>query len=81
MKKIVNCRSCRARIFFIRTPRGKSHPVDADPVRIWKQGPADLVGDPGDWTQVEGHTSHFATCPDADRFRKPRETADDRGNR
>ena len=77
-RKIVTCRSCKARIFFIQTPKGKSHPVDEKPVRIWVE---DMVEKPNDengvtvtfvWKQVEGYMSHFATCPDADRFRKTR---------
>lgn len=69
--KIVTCRGCGANIFFIRTPAGKNHPVDAKPVRIWVEGVSD-DGCQTAWKQVEGHTSHFATCPDAERFRGKR---------
>jgi hypothetical protein len=68
--KTVNCRSCGAKIAFIRTPRGKSHPVDATPRKVWIQ-----VGD--EWRLVSGYESHFATCPRADEHRKPRDTQGD----
>lgn len=83
-QKVVECRSCKASIFFIRTPKGKAHPVDAKSVRIWtpaNRGGRDAGFNPSDprdvtpeeWIQVEGYQSHFATCPDADRFRGPRD--------
>jgi len=45
---VTHCRSCAARIVWIKTESGKNMPVNAE-------------GDP---------TSHFATCPDANRWRK-----------
>ncbi len=80
--RIVTCRGCGARIFFIRTAKGKAHPVDAEPVRIWI--PEESVirelhpdGSEGkavtpEWKQVDGHASHFATCPKAAQFRNRR---------
>ena len=32
--KVIACRGCGADIRFITTKRGKSHPIDADPVRL-----------------------------------------------
>lgn len=79
--KIVSCRSCKAPIFFVRTPKGKNHPVDVKPVRIWVKG-SPLIDRsfnrpvPENWKQVEGHASHFDTCPDGDRFRGKRADRD-----
>jgi hypothetical protein len=60
--RIVRCSSCRARIIWLKTERGKNMPVDADTV-----DPEDDIFDP------EVHTSHFATCPNANQHRKPRQ--------
>ncbi len=78
--KIVPCRSCKAPIFFVLTPRNKNHPVDAKPVRVWVEGDgieqlgSDMkpIRDLTKWEQVEGYTSHFDTCPEGDRFRGKR---------
>jgi len=55
----MKCRKCNAEIVFLRTATGKMMPVDANTVK------------PGDVNyEHHKHTSHFATCPEADRFRK-----------
>jgi len=58
-KRIVRCRSCRARIIFLPTSAGRVMPVDADTVdeedEVYEQGK---------------HVSHFATCPEANKFRR-----------
>jgi hypothetical protein len=45
----------------MRTTNNKSIPADASSV-----GPDDGIFDP------KKHVSHFATCPNADKHRKPR---------
>lgn len=79
-----SCASCGAAIIWAVTTKGKAMPVDALPVaggtirvasRRYPLPPlATVVGaainlfdddDTGD-----RHTSHFATCPDADEWRK-----------
>lgn len=55
------CRSCQRPIVWLRTATGKSMPADASSV-----GPDDGLFDP------KKHISHFATCPNADKHRKPR---------
>lgn len=60
-KRITRCRSCRARIIFLETTTGKKIPVDADTVE-----PEDEQFDNA------RHESHFATCPQADQFRRKR---------
>lgn len=60
-KRIVRCRSCRARIIFLPTASGKKMPVDADTV------------DAEDEVYEHGkHVSHFSSCSNADEYRKPR---------
>lgn len=61
---ITSCRTCAAQIVFLRKTREdgtlKPHPVDAATVT-----PGDVLFD------SERHTSHFDTCPEAWRFRRP----------
>ena len=56
------CRSCGEEIVWLDTDSGKKIPVDADTV-FDKEA---TVFDP------EQMISHFATCPDADKWRKPK---------
>jgi hypothetical protein len=60
-KRIVRCRSCNARIVFLDTVGGKRMPVDADTVEA-----EDQVYEHG------RHVSHFTTCPQSDRWRRPK---------
>lgn len=53
------CRSCGARIVWLKTKTGKSMPVDAP-----STNQDDLEYD------HERHVSHFGTCPDAKRWSK-----------
>lgn len=63
--KASQCRSCRATIYWIELPSGKRMPVDCDVDGGQKPDASSLTPD---GTGV----SHFATCPDAARFRRPR---------
>lgn len=53
------CRACGASIHWLKTSTGRTMPVDSATV---------VEAD----THFESprHVSHFATCPEADRFRK-----------
>ncbi len=76
--RIAECRRCHAEIIWCRTGRGKKMPVDAEPTA---DGQFVIEGDdhdplvrrlPNDAAATytgEKHTSHFATCPNADEFR------------
>lgn len=77
------CRGCGKPIIWIRTHGGKKMPVDVDLVRFVsdRSGTDVFVRRDGSVTvgrragnqesQAElGYTSHFATCPQADAFRK-----------
>lgn len=70
------CRSCGARITWLRTMAGKAVPVDEDPV---PDGNIVVLGDSdtcqmlkkGEETTKPRYISHFATCPQAREWRKP----------
>lgn len=81
---VTNCRECDAPMMWVKTRSGKNMPLDADPT---DGGDFYLTQDPdtGVWEghhrkgypgklpeDVELFTSHFATCTNASRFRKPR---------
>lgn len=55
------CGSCRAPVVWLKTAAGKSMPCDAATV-----GAEDRQYDHAK------HTSHFATCPNAAKHRKPK---------
>lgn len=58
MKPPVRCRACGADIQFVKTKRGKTIPVNYD---TW---------DGEEEFKFGKHIAHFATCPQADEFRK-----------
>jgi hypothetical protein len=51
-RRITRCKSCRARIIWLRTDLGRNMPVDADTVDVH-----DEIYEHG------RHVSHFSTCP------------------
>lgn len=55
------CRSCGAEIVWLKTSRGKNCPIDAKTVQE-----GDACFDP------KRHTARFATCPEAQKWRKPK---------
>lgn len=61
-RRIVRCSSCRARIIWLKTSKGKNMPVDADSVRP----------EHAEFDTSLGHVSHFSTCPNANQHRKAR---------
>jgi hypothetical protein len=62
-RRITRCTSCHAKIIWFKTEAGRNMPVDADTVE-----PGDDVLE----LDLSRHMSHFATCPNADKHRKPR---------
>lgn len=65
------CRSCGATILWVVTMRGRPMPLDAEPVAdgtVWIENGHVMLGTPPDG--VIRWRSHFATCPQADRWRK-----------
>lgn len=59
MSIVARCRSCDARILWMKTDRGKNMPVDWDEHSVGKER-----------FNPKTMTSHFATCPNADTHRK-----------
>ena len=71
---VKKCKSCQANIIWI-TFQGKSIPLDAAPVTGFVR--VDDDGGVGHtWVNSVLHINHFATCPDADEHRKPRESTE-----
>lgn len=85
MMKTSFCRACGAEIGFIKTVAGKTIPVNPEEV-VYEQkagGSLKIVTPNGEVLSAErpadpqkatgiGYISHFATCPEADKFRKRR---------
>ncbi len=60
-----NCKACGKPIMFAKHHEtGKSIPLDAKPRKFVQVLPGNLA------KIVSGYTTHFETCPFADRFRK-----------
>lgn len=63
-----NCRGCGAQIVWAETDAGKRMPIDAKGEKRFTMtttGPARYRV-----SMIETFTSHFATCPKAEHFRK-----------
>ena len=85
--RFTECRACHAPIGFIKTTAGKTVPVDAECLNFLpnEKGPLLFVMVDGstkrgykvnkeqDGSEF-GYISHFATCPEADKFRKSRKS-------
>ena len=78
------CKTCGAEIKWIRTFSGKAMPVDACPILFTEGGNGIFVTDggavihgtrcvKGQANMRVGYISHFATCPDANMYRKKQE--------
>lgn len=83
LKRIESCRACGAAIFWTQTSTGKAMPVDASPSMLGnvlvfptvdRKFVAVVLGaaEAKEHTIRDRHTSHFATCPKAAVFRKPK---------
>lgn len=59
--RVVPCASCKQPIIWLKTPAGKNIPVNA----------ASVLPDDTAFVWAR-HETHFATCPDRDKWRKPR---------
>jgi len=87
MMKTSFCRACGAEIGFIKTLAGKTMPVNPEEVAYEQKagGSLKIVTPNGEVLSAErpadpqkatgiGYISHFATCPEADKFRKRRKS-------
>lgn len=62
------CRFCRASLIWLKTERGKWMPFNGHPVAVrTKLVEGALLG------EYDSATVHWATCPDADAFRRTHE--------
>lgn len=64
------CRSCGAPILWARTTKSKSIPLDADPCEDGNLTLIEGVAHYGALAGQRHYKSHYATCPDAARWRK-----------
>jgi len=85
MNRVTKCRACQAEIIFIKTVGGKTIPVNAEQIAYMQKKDGNLKvvtpngevvsgcvpDDPEKATGI-GYISHFATCSNAELFRKPR---------
>lgn len=70
---MAECRSCKAPIIFAKTASEKFIPLDAVPVlggNVWLKDGYAVIDAPSPTTKA--HVSHFATCPEAKKFRRDR---------
>jgi hypothetical protein len=72
---VSTCRSCGARITWVRTESGKAMPIDVAPradgnVGVTGGGIAVYLKADEQW-QGPRYVSHFASCPQSARWRKP----------
>jgi len=63
-----NCRSCKAHIAMIGTTKGKVAPVNVE--SLTPQEKEDIEKGINFFFDNKKHMNHFATCPDAKRYRK-----------
>lgn len=82
---LASCRTCGASVIWVQTERGHAMPVDAVPpllggnVELLEQAQGDPIA------KVHGATvfrpgwyvSHFSSCPDRDKHRKPKQLRPD----
>lgn len=67
-QKATECKSCGKLMAFLRTGRGNLIPVDWESLnRIEKD---DIINGNTRLFDHKRHTSHFATCPDANKYRR-----------
>ena len=62
------CNGCGVEIVWGVTAKGSKVPLNPPEKRY-------IQGRSGKYIMVDTHTSHFATCPQADQFRKPSDQA------
>lgn len=65
------CKGCGAPIEWVLTTGGKKMPVDPEPITVVLQVGKAVEGAEA-FRVVTGRQSHFASCPNADAFRKRR---------
>lgn len=85
LERVTSCRGCGREIAFIKTIKGKTQPVDPEPVWIRQaEGGKPFLRTDGSYVYgriagdadddpdsnlIAAYVSHFATCEKAERFR------------
>lgn len=68
------CRSCDAPILWVRTVKGHRHPLDVEPAEggTWRVDNGVMLHVPEAERAPDQtlYTSHFSSCPDADKHRR-----------
>lgn len=80
------CKGCGRPIKWVKTPKGKSMPLDPDPVKMVmvrmvekKDLKGNVVSVVETGFSIDAYMPHWATCPKADKFkRKKNDTAKSR---
>lgn len=72
---VSTCKSCGASIVWVVLPSGKSAPLDERPFTAWVLDAAGAQEGSPKGRPIQVRQSHFATCGQADQWRKPREGA------
>lgn len=71
---MATCRSRGAAIIWAKTESGKSIPLDATPTErgnmVLIDGTVRVVKGPHEYPEEDRFTSHFATCPQHQQWRK-----------
>lgn len=62
----MRCKGCGTEIKWIKTSEGRNMPLDAKPIKVY----ITAIDGPNDtWCLFDAFVPHWATCPDADKFR------------
>ena len=61
------CKSCGQELLWVKSSSGKNIPLNAEPIKkVWTENKKTQTW----YFSDEAYVSHFATCPNADQFRK-----------
>ena len=76
MNQIVSCKSCGAPIFYVASERGNNMPLNSKPEKrvVLTNEAGYLVKNASEVSVgrvVDVYISHFATCPNANKHRRP----------
>lgn len=76
--KLGTCRSCGASIYWCRTPNGKAMPLDPEPTKrvvVIVRAPGPDLPDEEVAKVMDTYQAHWASCPQADEWRKKKAEA------
>jgi len=70
---MTTCRSCGAPVRWVQDGYGKNQILDEKPEKRWV-----FNASTGVWSIEDTYVSHFATCPDAEKWRRNAGKKDER---